>query len=164
MMNKLWTGAVWIAAVAAAIPLVAQQRQPENAVPLTIVSTVPPELAAGVVLKEIDDPGSGVRWLLVEDPAHPGGPGRMVAVRQSGASAEPRAPAAAKTRPVLRSGDAVQVEEHSAVVDASLQGVALSAARAGERLRVRLRVGGRVVTAVALGPGRAALEPMGEAQ
>jgi hypothetical protein len=34
--------------------------------------------ASGEVVREIDDPHNGDRWLLLNDPSRPGGPGRMV--------------------------------------------------------------------------------------
>jgi len=132
------------------------------AAPLAIVSTVQPELAVAAVMKEIDDPTSGMRWFLVEDPAHPGGPGRLIAVSAGSLRQSPAGhTGAAGPEPVIRAGDRVQVEEHSAVVDGSLQAIALGSAVPGAKLRVELRVGGRVVTARALGPGRAELAPAG---
>ena len=50
------------------------------------------------------------------------------------------------------------VEEHTPVVDARLEAVALNPAMAGSVFNVRLSVGGRTMRAVALGPGRAVLE------
>ncbi|HWE87545.1 MAG TPA: hypothetical protein VG267_21545 [Terracidiphilus sp.] len=163
-MRTIRIGRTWaaVAAVVGAIAAGAQEHKPA-AVPLVVVSTVPPGLAAGAVLKEIHDPGSGALWLLVDDPAHPGGPGRLVAVG-AGKPAEGGVVPMARVsgpEPVIHAGERVQVEEHSAVVDASLQATALGAAVPGGTLRVRLRVGGRVVAALALGPGRARLAPAG---
>ncbi|MFZ0395609.1 MAG: hypothetical protein WCF17_22775 [Terracidiphilus sp.] len=142
---------------------VAQQGRPA-VTPLAVVTTVEPELAAGAVFKEIDDPGSGLRWMLVEDPAHLGGPGRLVSLRpgESKALTPKSAARVVKANPVIHAGEAVQVEEHTAVVDASLQAVALDSAIPGGMLRVRLRIGGRVLKARALAVGRAALEPAGD--
>jgi hypothetical protein len=56
---------------------------------------------------------------------------------------------------IIRTGDRVRVEEHTPVVDADLESVALGPAIAGASLNVRLRIGGRVVRAVAVAPGRA---------
>jgi flagella basal body P-ring formation protein FlgA len=64
----------------------------------------------------------------------------------------------ARFLPVIRAGDRLTVEEHTAVVDAVLEARALAAAAMGAALDVRLTIGGRVVRAVALGPGRAALQ------
>ena len=57
-----------------------------------------------------------------------------------------------RRRPVI-------VEEHTAVVEARLEAMALGPAAVGGAFRARLRMGGKVVRAVALGPGRAVLEP-----
>jgi hypothetical protein len=59
--------------------------------------------------------------------------------------------------PVIRAGDRLIVEEHTAVVDAVLEARALNPAAAGAPLDVRLTMGGNVVRVVAVGPGRAAL-------
>jgi flagella basal body P-ring formation protein FlgA len=59
---------------------------------------------------------------------------------------------------VIRSGDRLIVEEHTDVVDARLVGRALNSVALGSVFNVRLAIGGKVVRAVALGPGRAALK------
>jgi hypothetical protein len=61
-------------------------------------------------------------------------------------------------RPVIHQGDLLIVEEHTAVVDASLQAVAMGQAVVGAWLNVRLKLGGKVLQVVALGAGRAALQ------
>jgi hypothetical protein len=126
-------------------------------------ATNPPE-----IVRIIEDPNTGVRWLLLRDPVHPAGPGRLVCSTelQSGEArnrfsglqqGEPAEPA--PFRPVIHIGDRLIVEEHSAVVDASLEAVALNAANLGSSLDVRLRIGGRVLRVLATGPGRASLQP-----
>jgi hypothetical protein len=60
--------------------------------------------------------------------------------------------------PILHSGDRLIVDEHTAVVDAQLEAVAMGPAAAGGSLNVRLAIGGRVVRAVATAPGRAVLQ------
>lgn len=117
---------------------------------------------AANALREIRDPNSGARWLLLRDTACPGGPGRLIEVsgKDSNGTAQPGADRTAlRAVPVIRAGSRVRVEEHTAVVDAALEGLALDSAVAGASLRVRLNVGGRVVLAVALAPGHAALAP-----
>jgi len=42
------------------------------------VSSGPSDSASGQVLRTIDDPGTGQRWLLLRDESHPGGPARLV--------------------------------------------------------------------------------------
>jgi hypothetical protein len=61
--------------------------------------------------------------------------------------------------PIVRAGDQLTIEEHTRVADAYLEAIALGPASVGSVLNVRLKVGGRVVRALALGPGRAAFEP-----
>ena len=116
-------------------------------------------------VREILDPHTGDRWMLVRDPVHPGGPGRLVlatdltAIRRNAVAA--RMPALGSSspfeQPAIRAGDRVIVEEHTAIVDAQLEGTALSPATGGASLAVRLTIGGRVVQVQAVGPGRAAL-------
>jgi hypothetical protein len=121
----------------------------------------------GKVFGEIDDPHSGDRWLLLRNPSHPGGPGRLVmSARPEGAQA---GEAGNRTRPpevtpMIRAGDSLIVEEHTAVVDARLEAVALSTASKGAAFEARLMIGGRTIRAVALGRGRAELVPENEAQ
>jgi len=145
-------------------------------VPVAPVSTT----ASASTVREIDDLNTGGRWLLVRDGAHPGGPGHLVLVGtlefgkpRTGSSQslarqkEIGMPLDSKTMqqqatvplPVVRTGDRLIVEEHSAVVDARLEAVALGPAAAGASLNVRLEIGGKVLRAVALEPGRAALAP-----
>jgi hypothetical protein len=116
------------------------------------------------LLREIDDPNTGTRWLLVRDKTNPGGPGRLepATARRDPDTVERQVqgPSAARTRPVsiIRAGDKLVVEEHSATSDGYLEGVALQPAGSGSVLTVRLSIGGRVVRAVGLAPGRAALD------
>ena len=117
--------------------------------------------------REIADRATGIKWLLVKDNSHPGGPGRLVAVDEAHAeSVQPIARrgevAVSETllpplRPILRGGDSIVIEEDSPVVHLRLAGVALEPACAGQSLEARLEAGGRTVRVVALGPGRARL-------
>ena len=117
--------------------------------------------SAASILREIDDPCTGARWLLVQDPAHPESPGRLVLsasegladdTRQQTRSASGRAQSFA-----IHAGDALLVEEHTAVVDAQLEATALGSAVRGAEFRARLKIGGKAVRALAIAPGRAAL-------
>ena len=123
------------------------------------------------VVREIDDPHSGARWLLVRDREHPAGPGRLVLLGEwenpagqgdLGGAAN-WAAEAAPLRPVIRGGDRLIVEENTALVEARLEAVALGPAAPGSAFRVRLAIGGRVARAMALGPGRAVFLPDAEA-
>lgn len=135
--------------------------------PLILLSSSaldPAGLAAqGELVREIDDPYLGNRWLLVRDSSHPGGPGRLLlvsAARRTATSARQRmqaGPAVETPAPVIRSGESVVVEEHTRMVDARLEAVALGPATAGSEFNVRLSIGGRIVRAVAVAYGRAAL-------
>jgi hypothetical protein len=145
--------------------------------PQVIVSSrelVPQSVSAnspGGLVREIRDPHSGDRWLLSRDLKHPEGPGRLVLVQHGAnrirATGSGVAPAAGDDAgspslplPVIHAGDRLIVEEHSDVVEARLEAVALDAAVTGSLLNVRLSIGGRVVRAVALGPGRAVFARM----
>ena len=119
-------------------------------------------IAAASIVREIDDPHSGARWLLLLNALHPGEPGRLVqadTVRvvasqpETGGQRPPVPP-----KPVIHAGERVILEEHSQVVDGRLDAVALNPAPVGGALRVRLVVGGCVVRSVAVGPGRVALD------
>jgi len=122
--------------------------------------------ARGEVVREIDDPHTGDRWLLLRNERVPGGPGRLIpAAAHRLAHINSSQPAAGNAEgieamplPVIRAGDRLIVEEHTAVVDAVLEARALSPAVVGAGLDVRLTIGGSMVRAVATGPGRAALE------
>jgi hypothetical protein len=112
------------------------------------------------ILREIDDPHNGDRWLLMRNRQAPGGPGRLVRVavghKTVGGALAPAA-GESVSAPVIRSGDRLIVEEHTALVDAVLEARALSPAMAGATFDARLTMGGGLVRVVALGPGRAAL-------
>ncbi len=135
-----------------------------------VLSAMSQTAGGGGVVREIDDPHSGQRWLLMRDDGHPGGPGCMIltagegsagreleagSLQPAGTQAKDRAPA----MPVIHTGDRLIVEESTAVVEARLEGVAMGPAAIGSAVNVRLKIGGNVVRAVALGPGRAAFAP-----
>ena len=123
------------------------------------------EAARTQVVRVIRDPHSGERWLLLRSFATPAGPGRLVLTssrqepagqRQSGGASGPDP---VLVLPVIRAGDRVVVEENSARAEVRLEAVAMGPAANGSNLDVRLKIGGKVVRAVALGPGRAAFAP-----
>jgi hypothetical protein len=122
------------------------------------------------VIREIDDPSTGNRWLLVRDWNRPGGPGRLLllagspgithaerAAKISPALAEPKSvPPAA---PVIHAGDPLIVEENTPLVEARLAATALGPAAPGAAFAARLEIGGKIVRVRAVDPGRALLEP-----
>ena len=127
---------------------------------------------SGQVIRVIDDASTGDRWLLVKDAADSGGPGRMVRVGNADAgskkAAEParrsahyaaNAAAGSAIHPMIHAGDALIVEEHTTVVDARLEATALGSAVVGANFEARLKIGGKVVSVVALAPGTAELVP-----
>jgi len=118
----------------------------------------------GDIVREIDDPRNGDRWLLMRDDSHPAGPGLLKLVsavgggRMDPSRARQTTPAADTPPPVIRAGDRVVVEENTAVVEAHLEAVAMGPAWAGSAFNVRLSIGGRVVRAVAQRPGLAVFQ------
>ncbi len=174
------------AAVSACLPVLSQSaardRPASNGLQIAAASSEAAAGPAGEVVGEIDDPHTGDQWALVRDPVHPAGPGRLVLVRgpemgpgmgaERGHSsagprdpgrqpAEPAATATNRTplRPVIRAGDALIVEERTAVVEARLQAVALGPAIKGAVFKARLKIGGKVVRAVAVAAGHAVFAP-----
>lgn len=113
---------------------------------------------AGEIVREIDDPHTGARWLLMRDPSHPGGPGRLLLAGGFRPGYRRNLPEAAPPRPVIHAGDRLIVEENTPLVESRLEGTALGPASPGLPLDVRLTIGGRVERVVAIGPGRAAFQ------
>lgn len=117
------------------------------------------------IVREIVDPHTGRNWILLRGNGNPGGPGRMVPAAnaqdlnaaRSGEGPSASSPGLIAIHPVIRAGDRLIVEEHTRRVEARLEAVALGPAAAGSELSARLKIGGKVVRAVALGPGRATL-------
>jgi hypothetical protein len=119
-------------------------------------------------VRVVDDPATGDRWVLERDAQHPGGPGRMVLVaqglvfpgRERAFVAHPDSGREAATAAALiHAGDHLIVEEHTRLLDAVLEAIALGSAKEGGTFRVRLSIGGQVLRAVAVAPGRALLSP-----
>jgi hypothetical protein len=127
----------------------------------------PPAVAAaqprGEILRAIIDPSTGSRWLLVRNPTDPAAPARLVladAAQTSSGLAPAQSPAHQPAQPLaIHAGDALIVEQHSAVVDAHFEAVALESAPAGADFAVRLKFGGKVVRVTVLAPGHAVLAP-----
>jgi hypothetical protein len=127
------------------------------------------------VIREIDDPSTGDRWLLVRDWSRPGGPGRLLLLAgslrpaqrapgpaQSAAAGEPGfiAPAAPVIHaPIIHANDLLIVEENTPLVEARLAASALGPAARGAVFEARLEIGGKIVRVRAVGPGRATLDP-----
>jgi hypothetical protein len=135
--------------------------------PRLAMNRQPDSQFAGPILRQIDDPSTGRRWILFGNAAHPEGPGRLLLAGAPGMVRDvPMAGPyqqgnwkvpASSPRPVIHAGDAVIVEEHTAIVDAHLEAVALSSAASGVEFRARLKIGGKVVRALAVDSARATL-------
>lgn len=165
--------AVWpLVAALSAVPVPAQGNHVPARTPSSVMTvSVSPVAAAsgaaeGSLVREIDDQQCGTHWLLLRDDRNPGGPGRLVLVQsaQAGSGGRPTPgpaaePPAAPQKPVIHAGDRLVIEQETPQISARLEAVALAPAVAGRLFRARLRIGGKIVEAVALAPGRAALEP-----
>jgi hypothetical protein len=122
---------------------------------------------AGEIVREIDDPHTGARWILMLNPEHPGGPGILEHL-EGGPGTLFEGQAAIGTiqpefRPVIRAGERLIVEEDTAVAEARLEAVALGSAAIGSIFEARLTIGRVVVRVRAIAPGRAELQPQREA-
>jgi hypothetical protein len=170
-MSRRWQiGAGWGIAVATAASALAQAADgpsadaapPAAQVMLSSPAPGTANSATGDIAREIDDPHTGARWLLLRDPSRPGGPGRLVLVqgtgRDAGRGLQPGAAEVPKQLPVIHAGDRLVVEEDTAVASTRLEAVALGPAVIGGGLQVRLKIGGKLLQAIALAPGRAALQ------
>jgi hypothetical protein len=161
-----WIGIALAGVAAAALPACGQTAAGMEHGARILVSPAGPVPASisGEIVREIDDPHTGTRWLLMRDLSHPGGPGRLVPAANPRSEARPNEPVAEPVRPVIRAGDRLVVEEDTAVVSSRLEAVALGPATIGSSFDARLKIGGRVVRVLALATGRAAFKPEGEAR
>jgi hypothetical protein len=159
--------------LATSVPAMAQKAVPslsgvENVDPRRIEPGIEKTAAQRKMFREITDSNSGARWILWSDPAHPGGPGYLApAPREAGTEALKNSTDrsdlnVAIAAPCIHVGDKIVVEEHTAAADVTLQAMAMEPAGMGSSFQARLRFGGKVVGAVALGPGRATLAPAAE--
>ena len=126
---------------------------------------------AAAVVRVIVDAATGDCWLLERATEHGGGPGRLVRAARGDRACGRAGDAAAghRTRsvarhglPAIRAGARIVVEEETAVVEAHLEAIALEPGWTGTVLRVRPAIGGRVLHALVLGPGRARIVPESE--
>jgi hypothetical protein len=144
-----------VLALAAAVAFGQAGASPTRTPPFSISSSA---VSGGEVVREIDDPRNGDRWLLMRDPKHPGGPGLLRLVSAARFTTSQAGPSLAGQAPIIRAGDRVLVEEKTAVAEARLEAVALGPAWQGSSFNVRLTIGGKVLRVLAAAAGRAALE------
>lgn len=179
-MNRMMDRAIGMAVLGMGMALLAHSqastvdRNPDPATPTSSQRIGKVGTASAEVIRQIDDPSTGDRWLLTRDPSRSGGPARFVRVVGGAAGTSIAHLAKGKDRPlvsstqrrpqpVIRSGDRIILEESTSKVDARFEAIALGSAGVGSPLRARLVLGGKVVQAVALGSGRAAFAPRTEA-
>jgi hypothetical protein len=126
--------------------------------------TAVPTTSGEEVVRSLADPSNGDLWLLLRNSCHPEAPGRLILNSASGSTGvKLRKEVKSQVLPMIRGGDPVWVEDHSAVVDANFETTAMSSAAAGSPLLLRLRNGSRVIRALALAPHRALfLEDVGQ--
>ncbi len=114
----------------------------------------------------IDDWSTHRRWILNRDSDRPAAPAKLVLLRDESSCTflDTRERAARypgevhrQLIPVIRSGDAVILLEHTSVSDGRLEATALSGAAVGEAVTVRLKVGGPPLRAIAIAPRQATL-------
>jgi hypothetical protein len=121
------------------------------------------------IFREIVDPHSRERWVLLRDVVHPEGPGRLVPtkpegeLRAFGKGGEMSEETSAVLAPCIHAGDSVVVEEHTATAEVSVEAIAMEPAATGSLLHVRIKIGDKVLRAVALAPGKVELARAAEA-
>lgn len=145
-------------AIAAATSAHGQMTTATATIPHILVSFMDHGLADGQLLRVIDDPSLGTRWLLMRDPTGRGGPGRLVLAAMMRTAERREEPAFASHRPMIHAGDWLIVSESTPVIEARFEAIALSPAMIGSSLNVRLKIGGVVLRAVAMAPGQAAIQ------
>lgn len=147
---------------------IAQSSSRSNPSTHAIASASDSQRAIEEIVREIDDPATGDRWLLKRNAQDSAGPGRMVLLARKNTLPAPAVNSAGSARggveagdslALFRAGDHLIVEQHTRLIDAVLDAIALSPAREGESFRARLSIGGRVVKAIAVAPGHAILLP-----
>lgn len=156
-----WRKASGFLALAVAASLCAQSASHAVAAPGTMRVTATPQYSNGEALREIDDPATGKRWLVMRDPNHPAGPGRLVLVqRRTDCREMPCIPNQPVPEPlIIHSGEAVTVEEHTPVLDMRLQAVAVESSLKGRYFKARLKIGGKILCVIAVAPGHAVFDP-----
>jgi hypothetical protein len=114
--------------------------------------------AGGRIVEERTDPATGARWMLMRDAEHSAELAHWV-LADAGRE-RPAAAGATTTEPklVIHAGDKIVVQEETAVVNAWLEATALTGAKDGGELRVKLKIGGRILAVRAISPGTAEMK------
>jgi hypothetical protein len=103
------------------------------------------------------DLSTGSRWVLMANPAHPGGPGLLVPEAEARTRPVVVETHPADTLPVIRAGDRVSIDDSSSSLSAHYAAIALAPAALGGVFLARIAAGMAPVRVIALGPGRAEL-------
>jgi hypothetical protein len=114
------------------------------------------------VFREILDRNTNLRWLLTRNERDRSGPGHWFPIPASSAESAlnvslPDLRTEPSSRCFIQAGDRVIVEEHTRTVEGRYEATALDPAVCGGRLKVRLRLAGKIVGAIAEASGRALL-------
>ena len=124
--------------------------------------TLSPGGAPVHILREINDRHSGIRWFIFRNPQNPAGPALIASENENPPTDTESVTRDMAPSSVIRAGDHVVLEEHTTAAESYLDAIALGSAAVGVTLDVRLKIGGKVMRAVAIAPGRALLAPLRE--
>jgi len=124
--------------------------------------TLRQDIQRGEILREIDDPWDGSRWLLRSGSNHPGGPGSLTQVADGIAEPAGKKQQAARVQPVIRAGERLIVTENSKIAMSRLQAVALEVGAIGSEIKVRLLIGGNVIRVTVTGTNEASMLAWGD--
>ena len=117
-------------------------------------------------IRTIEDPATHQRWMLLQNLNQPAAPALFVPTPQeffcTGLGPKRcELTVQRASHAVIHAGDQLILSEHTRVSDAELEATALKTAAIGERLPVRLKLGGRILSAIATAQGRATLSGEG---
>jgi hypothetical protein len=121
-------------------------------------------------IRTVEDYGTHQHWMLLQNLSRPAAPAVLIqrpldfsCARLSLERPDLRFPSDRESLslPVIHAGNYLIVSEHTRVLDAELEAIALRPAAIGEGLTVRLKFGGRTRNAIATAPGRATLSEEG---
>jgi hypothetical protein len=158
MMEQLRQIAVWAALLLLVREVSAAQRNEPKPVAAQRSGLGAPALADAQryrAIRTFEDWSTHQRWIVFQDLNHPGWPARL-APSPGSLNLTAGAPGI-MLPPMIRNGEAILVREHTRVADGVLEATALGSAGVGAALKARLRRGGRIVSVMVEGPGRATL-------
>lgn len=127
------------------------------------------EVPAYRTIRVFEDASTHRRWILYEDLNHLARPAKLAQTAAgSNCDAAQRDACVAGGRAarfvppaVIRNGDSILITQHTPAADGLLEATALGEGMVGETIKVRLRRGGRILSVIAEGPGRARMTAAG---